>query len=248
LGLRKALLDWALTSATNSVHKAPDGARVIVVTFVSGMDRSGAALFESAGMSLVRYYNEMQVVFDGSPAPPEWPEGIRVRTMNRASDEEAFVRAIDEGFVDHWGHVEQPFEQIMEHWTHVFDSYPGFDESLAFMAMDGDEIAGVSLCMKEADFDADLGWVDKFAVLRPWRKRGLGLALLQHSFAEFYQRGKRKVGLGVDASSLTGATRLYEKAGMHPVNQFVLYEMELRPGVDLSLQELEVKAEEGKTS
>ena len=143
---------------------------------------------------------------------------------------------------------EQPFEQLMEHWTHFFDSYPGFDETLAFMAMDGDQIAGISQCVKEADFDADLGWVDKLAVLRPWRKRGLGLALLRHSFVELHKRGKEKVGLGVDADSLTGATRLYEKAGMHAVNQFVVYEMELRSGVDLSLQELEVNAEEGKTS
>jgi ribosomal protein S18 acetylase RimI-like enzyme len=76
-------------------------------------------------------------------------------------------------------------------------------------------------------------------VRRPWRRQGLGLALLHHAFNEFYKRGKRKVGLGVDASSLTGATRLYERAGMHIHSQFDLYEKELRPGKELATTELE---------
>ena len=61
-----------------------------------------------------------------------------------------------------------------------------------------------------------------------WRKRGLGLALLLHTFNEFYQRGDRTVGLGVDAQSLTGATRLYEKAGMHVTRQYDTYEKVIR--------------------
>jgi ribosomal protein S18 acetylase RimI-like enzyme len=65
-------------------------------------------------------------------------------------------------------------------------------------------------------------------VRRPWRQRGLGLALLLHSFNNFYQRGDRAVGLGVDAQSLTGATRLYEKAGMRVTRQHDLYEKIIR--------------------
>jgi ribosomal protein S18 acetylase RimI-like enzyme len=79
-------------------------------------------------------------------------------------------------------------------------------------------------------------------VRRPWRKRGLGLALLNHSFGEFYRRGYRRVGLGVDAQNLTGALRLYEKAGMRadPARRFSVYEKELRLGVDLAVETLNV--------
>ena len=73
---------------------------------------------------------------------------------------------------------------------------------------------------------------------RPWRKRGIGLALLRHSFNEFYRRGRRKVGLGVDAQSLTGALRLYEGAGMHIHQTFDQYEKELRAGIEISVQSL----------
>jgi mycothiol synthase len=42
------------------------------------------------------------------------------------------------------------------------------------------------------------------------------------------------VELGVDSQNLTGATRLYEKAGMQIKRQYDQYEIELRPGRELS--------------
>jgi ribosomal protein S18 acetylase RimI-like enzyme len=109
------------------------------------------------------------------------------------------------------------------------------DPSLLFLAMDGDEIAGFNLCRPHAFDDPEIGWVGSLGVLRPWRKRGIGLALLRHSFNEFYRRGKRKVGLGVDANNLTGALRLYENAGMRVYRAFDKYEKEMRPGVEASV-------------
>ena len=76
------------------------------------------------------------------------------------------------------------------------------------------------------------------SVRRPWRRKGLGMALLYHSFGEFYRRGTRKVGLDVDSQNLTGATRLYERVGMRVNRQYDSYEKELRPGIELSTQSL----------
>jgi mycothiol synthase len=64
-------------------------------------------------------------------------------------------------------------------------------------------------------------------VRTPWRKRGIGLALLQHAFTEFHRRGEPHVGLGVDADNPTGATRLYEKAGMQVLTEDIVFEKEL---------------------
>jgi mycothiol synthase len=47
------------------------------------------------------------------------------------------------------------------------------------------------------------------------------------------------VGLGVDAGSLTGATRLYEKAGMSIFSQFDKYSKEIRAGKEISVQSIE---------
>jgi ribosomal protein S18 acetylase RimI-like enzyme len=97
------------------------------------------------------------------------------------------------------------------------------------IAWDGDQIAGFSLNR----YRMGSGWIGTLGVRRPWRKRGLGEALLLHSFGEFYRRGTKTVGLGVDAQNPTGATRLYQKAGMYPASEFVIYEKELRPGREI---------------
>ncbi len=111
-----------------------------------------------------------------------------------------------------------------------------FDPTLWFLAFDGDEIAGASLCTYQMDY----GWVDTLAVRRPWRRKGLGLALLHHSFGEFYRRGTYNVGLTVDSQNLTGATRLYERAGMHVARIYVSYEKELRAGIEMSTQAIPI--------
>ena len=78
-----------------------------------------------------------------------------------------------------------------------------------------------------------MGWIHIhiLAVGRPWRRCGLAVALLRNAFAEFAKRGKNKAGLDVDATGLTGANRVYERAGMRPTRQKDAYEKELRPGV-----------------
>jgi len=47
------------------------------------------------------------------------------------------------------------------------------------------------------------------------------------------------VSLGVDGENLTGALKLYQKAGMHIQRQFDLYEKKLHPGEEISVQSLE---------
>jgi ribosomal protein S18 acetylase RimI-like enzyme len=69
------------------------------------------------------------------------------------------------------------------------------------------------------------GYVDSLGTLRAYRGRGLGRALLLTSFAEFYRRGHRKVTLGVDAESPTGALGLYESAGMTAEQEGWRYEL-----------------------
>jgi len=62
--------------------------------------------------------------------------------------------------------------------------------------------------------------------------------LLRHAFCEYYRRGYEGVSLGVDAENLTGALKLYKKVGMDVHRQFDLYEKELRPGEEISVESL----------
>jgi len=71
------------------------------------------------------------------------------------------------------------------------------------------------------------GWIGAIGVRPAWRGRGLAKALLLHSFREFHRRGKRRVGLGVDAQNATDATRLYESIGMVVDSEQVVWEKEV---------------------
>jgi GNAT superfamily N-acetyltransferase len=99
-----------------------------------------------------------------------------------------------------------------------------FDPSLCYVVQAGEEIVAATLNLTFGD----QGWIRTLGVRRPWRRSGVGLALLHQSFGEYYRRGVRTVALGVDAGNPTGATRLYEKAGMRPVLQFDFYQKMLR--------------------
>lgn len=242
-GLGTRLLQWAEERARQAVPKAPHGARVTLLAHLLDRDHHAHNLFIACGFRLVRHSFRMEIEMTAPPPAPHWPPGLDGRTpitltTLRAGEERQVVQAVREAFKDHWGHVERPFEEMVARWTHWMETSEDFDPTLWFIARDGDQIAGMSLCAPKAPGYPGMGWVDTLGVRRPWRRRGLGLALLHHTFGEFYRRGYRQVGLDVDAASLTGATRLYKKAGMHVARRYDLFEKELRPGEEFSTQTL----------
>jgi mycothiol synthase len=152
----------------------------------------------------------MTISLDGNGPAVEWPDGIRVTTYD--TEHEAVVHAAQqEAFADHWEHVDDPLEE----WRAWLVENPAFDPSLWFVAWDGDDVAGLSLCRVHPSGNREHGFVTILAVRRPWRRQGLGTGLLRHSFAEMRRRGMTRASLGVDAENTTGAVRLYERAGMH---------------------------------
>jgi mycothiol synthase len=238
-GIGTHLCQWIEERSRQAIPKAPEGARVVVLQGALSTDTAAQELLCKQGYQLVRHAFRMVIEMDEPPPEPVVPEGLTIRAFVRGQEERAVILAVCEAFKDQWGYVEPPFEEEYQEWMHWIDNDPDYDPSLWFVAVEGGEIAGMSLCHPKVVEDPDMGWVHVLGVRRPWRRQGLALALLHHTFGEFYQRGKRKVGLGVDAQSLTGATRLYEKAGMHVQRQYATYEKELRPGEDLSTQSLE---------
>ena len=58
------------------------------------------------------------------------------------------------------------------------------------------------------------GFVKDLAVAAPWRKMGLGTALLRAAFREFKPRGAHFVDLKVEASNPSGAVSVYRRLGM----------------------------------
>jgi mycothiol synthase len=175
-------------------------------------------LLESRGYGLHHYSLRMAIDVVDEPPPPEWPEGISVRPF-RSGDEQPVYEVQQETFSDQRDFSREPFDE----WSQWSFREP-FDPGLWLLAFEGDELAGISLCRPERGGDEGYGWISVLGVRKPWRRRGLGLALLRHSFRELRSRGKTRVGLGVDGENPTGAVRLYERAGMSVERRLVWYE------------------------
>jgi len=208
--VRLALLDWVEARAQERRAK-----RLRVRT--ASVDEPMIRLLESRGYRLIRHFYRMRIDFDGELPKPRWPDGLAVRTATPDDARRAY-EAHQESFEDHWEHARMPYEQ----WEHHMLS-EGFDPTLWFLVEHDGELAAVAFC-REHEGEKGLGWVGVLGVRNPWRRQGLGRALLLHCFHEFRSRGFHAAALGVDADSLTGANRLYEGVGMRVVRRSDVYE------------------------
>lgn len=228
-GIGTTLIELMEARAAELAPGMPEGIRIVLGNNVIAESEPARTLLEAHSYELKRVYFRMHIMMEEPPQLPVWPQGISVRVCD--GGEEDIVRAyetIEEGFKDHWAHTPRSFED----WGRVMVEREAFEPSLWFFAVDdaSGAIAGATLSRVREEGN---GWIDQVAVLRPWRKRGLGEALLRHAFDAFYRRDIRQVGLGVDGQSLTGAQRLYERVGMHVTMHIGYYEKELRAGKDL---------------
>ena len=152
---------------------------------------------------------------------PTWPDGLHVVAFDPDRDAAAFHAAQQEAFADHWEYTPRDLESWSK--THLLSER--FDPALWCLVKAGDDVAAGTICTADTYGG---GFVQILFTCRPWRKQGIGRALLADAFRRLWERGERSVGLGVDAESETGAFRLYERAGMTPALGWVMYEKELR--------------------
>jgi GNAT superfamily N-acetyltransferase len=185
-------------------------------------DAAARRLLESIGYRPVRIYREMRIELTASPPIPTWPEGLRAADFDPERDALAFHAAQQEAFADAWEYTGRDFES----WSKTNLQSERYDPALWSVVRAGDEIAAGAICTAGTYGG---GFVQILFTRRPWRRSGVGAALLADSFRRLWECGERHVGLGVDAESDTGAFRLYERAGMTPTLGWVQYEKALGP-------------------
>ena len=227
-GIGTTMLRTLEARAREEMQLAKQDLRVFIRNAMMIGDAVSRQMHEAEGYRAIRYSWRMEIKLEAAPPSAVWPDGIAIRPFVKEKHDRAVFEAHEEAFNDHWGHTPGTYER----WQH---RYEGHETSLWFIAWDKrlEQIAGYSLCR----YQMGQGWVGILGVRRPWRKMGLGKALLLHSFGEFYKRGMNTIGLTVDAESPTGATRLYKKAGMYIASEYVFYEKELRSGREPEEQE-----------
>ena len=221
-GIATTLLRAVEKRARELMSLAEPDVRVSMRTTLNKNDPDSATLHQNEGYQPIMHHWRMEIILDGPPPEANFPEGLALRPFVVGEHDLALWQAQNEAFRDHPG----SHDWTLEEWRRARLDDPEFDASLWAVAWDADAVAGYSINR----YRTGIGWIRNLGVRPPWRKRGLGQALLLHSFGEYYRRGTKTIGLGVNADNPTGATRLYQKVGMYPASEHVTYEKVLRLG------------------
>lgn len=149
------------------------------------------------------------------PPEPSPPTGIVLRASRPEDHEEAlemFERAFSE-----W---EDRRANAPATWRALVTEREGFRPDDLVLAVAGDRVVGGAFLI-----DAGEIWVDKLAVAKGFRGRGIARALLRTAFARSFERGYPWTRISTDSD--TGARSLYEKVGMRVHRSFTHLALDL---------------------
>lgn len=186
------------------------GGRVFA-SWIDDKEAGARELLTSEGYEPARYGYVMHRADLADVADVALPQGLELRRVT-PDQHRAIFQADDEAFRDHWGHRDATEEDFVSCYAE-----PELDTSLWRVAWDGDQVAGsvMSYIWRRENEELSIrrGWLERIAVRRPWRRRGLARALIASALKGLRDAGMEDAMLGVDTENLTGALGLYESMG-----------------------------------
>ncbi len=180
-------------------------------------------VLEQHGFAISRSFLRMARPLDQPIPEPQFPHGFTLRHLAGPQEVPAWVEMFNQSFIDHWNHHDLTVEQRL-HRMKSADYKAEYD--LLAVAPDG-TFAAFCVCgiypQENARTGRNEGWINLLGTRRGFRRIGLGRAMLLAGLRLLKAGGVDTAVLGVDADSLTGATRLYESVGFRPVHTYVSY-------------------------
>jgi GNAT superfamily N-acetyltransferase len=202
-GIGTALARWMEGAAREHGYSAIGG------PVPQGSD--GDRLLEKLGYD-VRWTSWVLQVPAGATIPHrEVPDGYALRAAT-PEDHEAVWNVVEDAFLEWSVREREPFDDFLASVV----GRPGHEPWMLRVVTDptGAVVGTASLVMAEDGATGELteAYVERLAVRRDQRGRGLAQALLVDAFEQGRRHGAPRSGLSTD--SRTGALSLYEKVGM----------------------------------
>jgi ribosomal protein S18 acetylase RimI-like enzyme len=169
------------------------------------------------GFSHVRTFWHMERAIDPTYRAAAPADDVHVRPYRNSDDDRLGWELVTASFEQHFGEVAWAWDM----WVSDILGAATWDPSLVAIGERGEVPVGIVI----AGANDGIGWIGDLGVLAHARGHGVGRALLEHAFDLLAQRGFTRIRLNVDSGNETGATHLYERAGMRVRRSFDLYEM-----------------------
>ena len=227
-GLETRMLDRLYHRANERLPECTNN-QVSLHTIANLLERNRIAVVEQFGMWEIRRFWQMVRPLDAPIPEPQFLKGVILRAYRVKDDDEKMHAAHNEAFRDHFGHS----ESTPDRWVHYVNQ-PFFRPDLTIVAEDKatGEVAGYCAVIVNREENKRIGiqrgWIDLLGVRRPWRKHGLGTALLLKGMHDFREAGLTQAALGCDSENPTGATRIYERVGFSIAKTRVAFRKPLR--------------------
>jgi mycothiol synthase len=218
-GIGTALFAWQVERATTVIRATPGDLPRRLRTDAYDWLEADHGLYARFGFEPVRWMEELRRPLTDLPEPPA-VSGIAVIRWDPARAEAARL-VKNTAFRDHWGSTPTDAES----WQ-VWLSGHGTRQDMSVMAIDADgRLVGYALNEHlphdELRTGRKDGWIGNLGVVREWRRRGVGAALVVASLAAFAGSGMTHAMLGVDADNPTGAAGLYRRLGFETVSRSI---------------------------
>ena len=231
-GIGSQLTEWGLEAAKQFIPQVPDDARVVLCAYTNMTD--GAELLEHYAFEQVRQSLLMAMDLRDDMPKAKFPEGFYTLTMEEHPILEDFIRIYQATFRDHRGSMNESLETAVKRWeSYIDESFP--PENFVLLK-EGTKDAAILIMADKSDENPDQMWVQTLGTMPDYRRQGFATQLLYYAHELAVKKGKKRLGLSVDGSSLTGANKLYEKVGMSVEMIYHAYELELRAGIELTNQ------------
>lgn len=223
-GIGRAMLDWLENRQRAVGRRFSTDTRQLFNVYVTEGEVARAALMESSGYKVARYFFSMvRTNLDILPAFA-LPEGLEIRQVAPEHYKEIWAADL-EAMRDHWGRT-QPGEAAYEAWMSDKEVFQPHLWSVAWDVASNQVVGQVRAFVRKAEnlrLGRKRGYTEFISVREPWRRRGVARALIAHSLRLQARAGMTESALEVDSANATDATRTYEACGFKTSNRNMVY-------------------------
>jgi ribosomal protein S18 acetylase RimI-like enzyme len=201
--VRRRTHDWLLERAQRLRDERRPGMPAMLGTRCAAVDTAWLALLTGSGFEVVHWQYDYLRALDRPVdlVPP--PDGVTIVLYDTRYDEPARL-AHNEAYVD------DPNARAYDaaDWPGHTTTNPRYVAAASFVALAGDDVAAF-LFSQEHDGD---GFLDCLGTVAPWRRRGVGAAIVTRALAAHREAGYRRARLNVRSDN-GDAVRLYDRLG-----------------------------------